>query len=251
MEYGLIGEKLGHSYSKIIHEKLADYTYDLCPLTIEEFKDFMTDRNFRAINVTIPYKREVLAFLDHLDEKAKRIGAVNTIINKNNQLTGYNTDYDGFYYMLRKHQIEVANKKVLVLGNGGAAQAVYAVLQDLMAGEVITVKYKEEPNTVTYEEAKQKHTDAYLIINTSPIGMYPKIDHTPIDLSPYQHLFAVVDLIYNPPITKFMHQAMSQGVLAVNGLEMLVAQAKYAAEYFLNTKIEDAMIEAICREIHQ
>jgi shikimate dehydrogenase len=164
-------------------------------------------------------------------------------------LTGYNTDYDGFYYTLKKHSIAVSGKKVLVLGNGGAAQAVLAVLKDHNASEILTVKYKEEPNTITYEEAAKKHNDAYLIVNTSPIGMYPKVDASPIDLSPYHQLYAVVDLIYNPTVTKFMEQARSKGVLAVNGLEMLVAQAKYAVEYFLHKKIDDSMIETICKEI--
>ncbi len=249
MEYGLIGEKLGHSYSKIIHEKLADYTYDLCPLTKEEFPVFMTEKKFRAINVTIPYKKNVLPYLDRIDEKAKRIGAVNTIINKDGHLTGYNTDYFGFYYTLKQHKIDVSNQKVLVLGNGGASLAVIAVLQDLNAGEILTVKYKEEPNTITYEEAVKNHKDAYLIVNTSPVGMYPNVDASPIDLSPYQHLSAVVDIIYNPKVTKFMQQALDQGVLAVNGIEMLVAQAKYAVEYFLGTIIDDKVIAEISQDL--
>lgn len=249
MEYGLIGEKLGHSYSKIIHEKLADYAYDLCPLTKEEFSVFMTEKKFRAINVTIPYKKEVLPYLDVIDEKAKRIGAVNTIINKDGQLTGYNTDYFGFYYTLKQHKIDVAKQKVLVLGNGGASLAVIAVLQDLHAGEILTVKYKSEPNTITYEEAAKKHNDAYLIVNTSPVGMYPNVDASPIDLAPYQQLSAVVDIIYNPKVTKFMQQAIDQGVLAVNGMEMLVAQAKYAVEYFLGVSIEDTVIHTISNEL--
>lgn len=249
MDYGLIGEKLGHSYSKLIHEKLADYTYDLCPLSKEEFKIFMSEKNFTAINVTIPYKRDVIPYLSQIDDKAKRIGAVNTIVNKNGNLIGYNTDYDGFYYTLKKHQIEIAHKKVLVLGNGGAAQAVFAVLKDLHAGEIITVKYKEEPGTVTYEQARLLHTDASLIVNTSPIGMYPNVDASPMDLTPYKQLSAVVDLIYNPTTTRFMEQAIKKNVLAVNGLEMLVAQAKYAVEHFLLKDIDDSEIERIYREI--
>lgn len=249
MEFGLIGEKLGHSYSKLIHEKLADYTYDLCPLTKEEFCTFMTEKNFRAINVTIPYKKMVLPYLSEIDEKAKQIGAVNTIVNHEGKLIGYNTDYDGFAYTLKKHNISVEGKKVLIIGNGGAAQAVYAVLKDFLASEIITVKYKVEPGTVTYEEAARMHCDAHLIVNTSPIGMYPNIDASPMDLSPYKKLSAVIDLIYNPSITKFMEQAISQNVLAVNGLEMLVAQAKYAVEYFLDKKIDDQVIETIYRSI--
>lgn len=249
MEYGLIGEKLGHSYSKLIHEKLANYTYDLCPLAKEEIDDFMTKKNFRAINVTIPYKKIVLPYLSEIDEKAKQIGAVNTIINHEGKLIGYNTDYDGFAYTLKKHNICVEGKKVLIIGNGGAAQAVFAVLKDYHASEIITVKYKVEPDTITYEEAARMHQDAYLIVNTSPIGMYPNVDTSPMDLSPYNQLGAVIDIIYNPTITKFMEQAISQNVLAVNGLEMLVAQAKYAVEHFLSIKIDDLVIEKIYREL--
>ncbi len=249
MEYGLIGEKLGHSYSKLIHERLADYTYDLCPLTKEEFYTFMTDKNFRAINVTIPYKKMVLPYLSEIDEKAKQIGAVNTIVNHGGKLIGYNTDYDGFAYTIKKNHICVKGKKVLVIGNGGAAQAVFTVLKDLKASEIITVKYKVEPGTVTYEEAARIHHDAHLIVNTSPIGMYPNVDTSPMDLSKYHELGAVIDLIYNPTVTKFMEQAISQNVLAVNGLEMLVAQAKYAVEYFLDKKIDDQVIDTIYRSI--
>ncbi|MDD5936525.1 MAG: shikimate dehydrogenase [Clostridiales bacterium] len=251
MEYGLIGEKLGHSYSKLIHEKLADYSYDLCPLTKEEFPVFMTEKNFHAINVTIPYKKMVIPYLSEIDLKAKRIGAVNTIVNENGKLIGHNTDYDGFAYTLQKHNIEVTGKKVLVIGNGGAAQAIFAVLNDLHASEIITVKYKVEPGTVTYEEAARLHSDAYLIVNTSPIGMYPNADASPMDLSPYHELGAVVDIIYNPTVTKLMEQAISLNVLAVNGLEMLIAQAKYAVEYFLNKKIDDSVIEEIYKDFQK
>ncbi len=249
MKYGLIGEKLGHSYSKLIHEKLADYTYDLCPLPKEDFKIFMKEKNFKAINVTIPYKREVLPYLSQLDQKAKQIGAVNTIVNDNGNLIGYNTDYDGFLYTLNKHKLEIASKKVLVIGNGGAAQAVFAVLKDLNAGEIITVKYKKELGTVTYEEAALHHNDASFLINTSPIGMYPNVDACPMDLTPYTQLIAVVDLIYNPTTTRLMEQAIKKNVLAVNGLEMLIAQAKYAVEHFLSIQIKDEVIDQIYEEL--
>ena len=249
MNYGLIGEKLGHSYSKLIHEKLADYTYDLCPLSREEFQIFMSEKKFIAINVTIPYKRDVIPYLTTIDEKAKRIKAVNTIVNHEGQLIGYNTDYDGFAYTLKKHRIEITNKKVLVLGNGGAAQAVLAVLEDLNASEIIIVKYKQEEGTVTYEEAALLHNDASLIVNTSPIGMYPNIEACPIDLTPYNHLDAVIDLIYNPTTTRFMEQAIKKNVLAVNGLEMLIAQAKHAVEHFLSIEIEDNEIDRIYQEL--
>lgn len=243
--YGLIGEKLGHSYSKLIHEQLAGYTYDLIPLSREEFPIFMESRNFTAINVTIPYKQAVLPFLDQLSEAACSIGAVNCIVNRNHTLTGYNTDYSGFLYTINHNNIKVSGEKVLVLGNGGAAKAVVAALASLQPKELLTIKYKEEPGTITYAEAERFHTDASLIVNTSPVGMYPDVEACPMDITPYTALQAVVDIIYNPPVTHLLQQAKERGITAVNGLEMLVAQAKYAAELFLDTKIPDEKIEEI------
>lgn len=245
MDYGLIGEKLGHSYSKIIHEQLTDYQYEIHPLSKEEFPLFMKEKNFKAINVTIPYKRDVIPYLDILDEKAKKIGAVNTIVNDNGKLTGYNTDYDGFYYTLVENQIDVRGKKVLVLGNGGAALAVLAVLNTLDAGQILIVKYKEEDGCITYEEAKQQHFDASILINTTPVGMYPNCDVSPIDLRPYQSLEAVIDVIYNPLETKLLMQASERKIKTVNGLSMLVAQAKYAVEHFKDCKLSDELIRPI------
>lgn len=245
MDYGLIGEKLGHSYSKIIHEQLTDYQYEIHPLSKEEFPRFMKNKKFKAINVTIPYKRDVIPYLDVLDEKAKKIGAVNTIVNDNGKLTGYNTDYDGFYYTLIENQINVKGKKVLVLGNGGAALSVLAVLHPLEAGQVLIIKYKEESGCITYEEAKDLHFDASIIINTTPVGMYPNCDVSPIDLTPYQNLEAVVDVIYNPLTTKLLAQAKERNIKAVNGLSMLVAQAKYAVEHFKDCKLSDELIGPI------
>lgn len=249
MRYGLIGEKLGHSYSKLIHEKLADYTYDLIPLSKEEFIDFMEKKAFSAINVTIPYKQTVIPYLDELSESARSIGAVNAIVNKDGKLHGYNTDYLGFLYTLHNNEIKVKDQKVLVLGNGGAAKAVVAALLSLSPKELITVKYKEEPGVVTYEQAAALHSDATLIVNTSPVGMYPNVDASPMDLTPYKKLEAVVDIIYNPSTTKLLAQAVELGAKAVNGMEMLVAQAKYAVELFLDTEISDETIPKVIKEL--
>ena len=247
--YGLIGEKLGHSYSKLIHEQLADYTYDLIPLSREEFHEFMKKRDFSAINVTIPYKQAVIPYLDELSDSAKAIGAVNCIVNRDGKLYGHNTDYTGFLYTLKNNNIKVTGEKVLVLGNGGAAKAIMAALRSLSPKELITVKYKEEPGTVTYEQAAKLHADATLIVNTSPVGMYPNVDASPMDIAPYKHLKAVVDIIYNPTTTKLLAQAKEQRITAVNGLEMLVAQAKYAVELFLNTEIADNRIEEVMKTL--
>ncbi|SHO52586.1 shikimate dehydrogenase family protein [Anaerocolumna xylanovorans] len=246
MEYGLIGEKLGHSFSKPIHEKLVryheikNYSYEIRPVSRGEFADFMEKKDFKAINVTIPYKSDVIPYLSEIDEHAKKIGAVNTIVNRSGQLHGYNTDFYGFLYTLKHHHMEVKGKKVFVLGNGGAAKAVLAVLSYLGASEIIIVKYREDTDCITYEEALKSHRDVSYIINTSPVGMYPNTEASPMDLAPYTNLKGVVDIIYNPLKTKLLLQAESLGLPAINGLEMLIAQAKQAAEIFLDTSIPDS-----------
>ncbi|MBQ8733967.1 MAG: shikimate dehydrogenase [Anaerotignum sp.] len=245
MRYGLIGEKLGHSFSKIIHEQLADYTYDLIPLTREELDKFMTEKQFSALNVTIPYKETVIPYLDEIDAHAQKIGAVNTVVNRNGKLTGYNTDFYGFRYMLLNNGIDVKNKKALVLGKGGASKAVLAVLEELGAKEILTVYYKENPKTITYDECYANHSDAEIIVNTTPVGMYPKADDCPIDLSRFPDLSGVADVVYNPLRTQLIVEAEKRGINAAGGLEMLVAQAKYAVEIFLDTKIADSRIDEI------
>lgn len=249
MDYGLIGEKLGHSFSKEIHEKLADYTYNLCPLTKDEFKDFMKKKEFKSINVTIPYKRDVIPYLEAMDDSARAIGAVNTIVNRDGKLYGYNTDMPGFIYMVNKNKIAIKGKKVVVLGNGGAAQAIKAAVQKLEASEMIVVDVLLTEGVISYEECFQKHSDAEIIINTSPVGMFPNVDASPVDLTHFPKCQAVLDVIYNPLTTKLTAQARELGMIGVTGLEMLVAQAKYAVEIFLDTKIDDSEIDRIYREM--
>lgn len=249
MDYGLIGEKLGHSYSKIIHEKLADYTYDLCPLSKEEFKDFMGKREFKAINVTIPYKKDVIPYLKEMDESATAIGAVNTIVNKEGNLYGYNTDMPGFIYMVNQNKIQMKDKKVVVLGNGGAAQAIKAAVQKLGAREMIVVDIVPAEGVISYDECFTHHTDADILVNTSPVGMYPKVDASPVDLTAFPHCQAVLDVIYNPITTKLVAQARELGMIGVTGLEMLVAQALYAVEIFLQNDIPEEKIQEIYKEI--
>ena len=245
MKYGLIGEKLGHSFSKIIHEQLADYTYDLIPLTREELDVFLQKKSFSALNVTIPYKETVIPYLNEVDAHARKIGAVNTIVNRKGILKGYNTDFYGFRYMLLHNGIDVRNKKVLVLGKGGASKAVIAVLEEMGAKEIRTVYYKENPETITYEECYQNHADAEIIVNTTPVGMYPKADECPIELSRFPRLCGVADVVYNPLRTQLIIEAEKRNIPGAGGLEMLVAQAKYAAEIFLDTKIDDCRIDEI------
>lgn len=245
MKYGLIGEKLGHSFSKEIHEEMNNYKYDLIELDKNELDAFLKEKNFKGINVTIPYKTTVIPYLDFLDENAKKIGAVNTIVNKNNLLKGYNTDYDGFLYTLEHHKVNIEGKKVIVLGNGGASRAVIAVLKDLKAGEIITVGRTLRDDSISFEECYENHTDGEIIINTTPVGMYPGVDASPLELKTFNSCSHVIDLIYNPLETKLLRQAKEKDFYIINGLEMLVAQAKVAAEYFLDTKIDNSKIQEI------
>lgn len=251
MEYGLIGEHLGHSYSKLIQEKLLDnYTYEIQEVSKEDLDSFMKKREFKAINVTIPYKQAVIPYLEEMDQAARKIGAVNTIVNRNGKLYGYNTDYYGFRYMVETHGISLKGKKVLVLGNGGVSQAIQAVVHDLGACEMIITDLILKDNVISIEEAYKNHTDVNIIINTTPMGMYPKVHGIAVDLSKFKKCEAVFDCIYNPQDTEFTLQAKERGIkIAVTGLEMLVGQAKRALEFFKDIEIEDKQIDRIYREI--
>ena len=249
MRYGLIGEKLGHSFSKIIHEKLADYTYDLIPLSLEELDVFMREKEFSAINVTIPYKETVIPYLDEVDPKAAKMGAVNTVVQRNGKIFGYNTDYFGFRYMLEHNHIQIAGKKVLVLGRGGASKAVIAVLEDMGAAEIHTIYYKIAEDSISYETCYALHTDAQVIVNTTPVGMYPNSGHTPIDLTPFTKLEAVADVVYNPLRTRLVLDAEEKGCQAIGGLEMLVGQAKYAVEIFLDQSLPEDSIDVVYKDL--
>ena len=245
MEYGLIGARLGHSYSKIIHEMLCGYKYDLCPLpTEEEARTFLTKRQFRAINVTIPYKKLVMEYCSYIDPRAKAIGAVNTVVNKNGLLYGYNTDYLGFAHLCDAHGVDFAGRTVLILGTGGTHNTTSAVARDKGAAKVLTVSRHPDPETGELSYAEAVHSGAQIVINTTPAGMYPNVGVCNLDVAAMPGLEAVVDVVYNPDKTELILRAEEAGVpVAVGGLEMLVAQAVYAAEYFLDRKFEDAPAE--------
>ena len=248
-KYGLIGNKLGHSFSKEIHERIADYTYDLIPLDKEEFKTFMEKKEFSAINVTIPYKKDVIPYLDELDEPAKAIGAVNTIVNTNGKLKGYNTDFTGFLYMVKKHNVHMKGKKVLGIGNGGASAAIQAVCKHEEAGNIVVVDIVSGNGAISYDEMFSHHLDAEIIVNTSPIGMYPRIGNAPIDISMFHKCEAVLDVIYNPILTRLCFEAQEMDIKRVNGLEMLIGQAKQSVEFFLDKKIDDQIIDDIYKDM--
>lgn len=245
MDYGCIGEKLGHSFSAEIHPQLFDYKYELCEIPRDGIDKFMTDRNFKAINVTIPYKQTVIPYLDEISETALSIGAVNTIVNRDGKLYGYNTDFSGMSLLINENGIEVGGKKVLIFGSGGTSKTAFAVAQSLGAKEIYRVSRTARDGCIDYEDAINNHSDADIIINTTPCGMYPNTDDIPIDLSHFNNLCGVVDAIYNPLRSKLVTTARDMGIKAAGGLYMLVAQAAFAAEKFVSLNVEKEKIDKI------
>ena len=247
MRCGLLGEKLKHSYSPQIHGYLGSYSYELFEKTPDELSSFLKNGNFSALNITIPYKKAVLPFCDELSDCARKLGAVNTIVRRaDGTLIGHNSDYFGFKSMLNRSGLSVAGKKVLVLGSGGASATVIAVLTECGASVVVISR----TGVNNYNNISQ-HFDASVIVNTTPVGMYPDTDHSPLDLKLFQNLEGVLDVVYNPARTKLLQDAEKHGLITQNGLWMLVAQAKESAEWFTGQKIDDneiAMVHRILRK---
>lgn len=247
MKVGLIGEKLGHSFSKIIHEQIMDYTYDLIPLNMDEFRLFMNEKSFDAINVTIPYKEKVIPYLDEIDEKAKMIGVVNAIKNVNGKLIGTNTDYDGLKMMIENH-FDLSNKIVAICGSGGTSKTAYAVCKDLNVKEIIQVARNHDLPYITYEQMKSRK-DIEIIINTTSVGMSPNILSSIVDLNDYPNCKGVIDVVYNPILTSLCYEAKKRNIPYICGLEMLVGQAISAIKFFTNKSIDSSMIQKISKDI--
>ena len=248
-KYGCIGKKLTHSFSKEIHARLADYKYELIELTEEEVQPFFENKNFEAVNVTIPYKQTVIPFLDSVSEIASRIGAVNTVVNRGGKLYGYNTDYYGMKALIERLGLDLSDKKVLVLGTGGTSKTARVVASDMGAREILTVSRRKSDENITYTEASELHSNAEVIINTTPSGMYPDIESKPIDISPFSRLMGVVDAVYNPICTNLVLDARNRGIKAEGGLYMLVMQAIVAAEKFLDKKIKREVADKVFSEV--
>ena len=255
MKYGLIGEHLPHSFSKEVHAKIADYTYELHEIEKDKLDDFMKKKEFTAINVTIPYKKDVIPYLSEIDENAKKIGAVNTIVNRNGKLYGYNTDFFGMHSLIQKIGLDFYGKKVVILGTGGTANTAIAVSESLGAKEIVLVGRTARKNVVSYDELYRFHADADFIINTTPCGMFPypdgneKIAGTPIFIESFSHLKGVIDAVYNPLRTNLILDAREKNIPAEGGLYMLVAQAVAASEKFLNASFDDEPTERIFHDI--
>lgn len=249
MKYGLIGEHLTHSYSCEIHAQIADYEYELHELKPSELGEFLTKREFNAINVTIPYKQDVIPYLDEISETAKRIGAVNTIVNRGGRLYGDNTDLPGMLALAKHIGIDMKGRKVLILGTGGASKTGHALAEYMGAESVYYVSRSGKNGSVTYEQAVSEHSDAQVIINATPVGMFPKQDGRPIDISAFPKLEGVLDAIYNPLRTNLVLDAQEKGIPAEGGLYMLSAQAVHAAAVFQDIPLDESLVDKAFKSV--
>lgn len=241
ISYGLCGRVLKHSYSKIIHEILGNKEYELYSLERDELYELFESRGFKGLNITIPYKTDAYKLCDEVSENARRIGSVNTVVNKNGTIYGYNTDYDGFVYLLKRSGIDIKGKKVLILGSGGTSLTVRAVCEGEGAGEYTVISRSGENNYGNIS----KHYDADVIVNTTPVGMYPDNGRKPIELSGFKKLCGVVDVVYNPIKTALVREALEMNIPATTGLPMLAAQAVKAHDLFFGTKTPDSVTEKV------
>lgn len=244
MKCGLLGQKLGHSYSPQIHSQLASYEYSLFEREPQELENFLKNGDFDSLNVTIPYKKAVIPYLSDLSSVALWLGAVNTIVRRDARLIGHNSDYFGFSSMVAKSGLRVARKKVLVLGSGGASNTAVAVLE-VLGAKVVVISRSGKNNYGNLH----LHADAAVIVNATPVGMYPHVGVSPVDLDLFPHLEGVLDIVYNPARTQLLMDAEKRGIVTMNGLWMLVAQAKESAEWFSLTDIPDTKINEIHRKL--
>ena len=246
--YGLLGRKLGHSFSPRIHQELGGYEYELMEREAVELPRFFEDRDFQGINVTIPWKRDVMLYLDEISERARRIGAVNTIVkDREGRLAGYNTDWDGFMALLDAAGFHPEGEKCLVLGSGGASKTVVACLEARGAREIRIISRTGEDDYAHLD----RHRDAAFLVNATPVGMYPNNGEAPVDLRRFPAMRGVADLIYNPGRTALLLQAEELGIPGVNGLRMLVAQAKRASELFRGVSIPESETDRITGQLER
>lgn len=246
-KFALIGKTLKHSYSKKIHTLFSKYQYDIVELESDALERFVKESEYKGFNATIPYKKEIMEYLDVVDESAKAIGAVNTVVKRNGKTIGYNTDFLGMIYMLKKAEIELHDRCVLILGSGGTRNTALAVAKTLGAKSVKTISRNGEYN---YQNCYDL-IETEVIINTTPVGMYPETDNCPIDINRFPNLLGVADVIYNPSLTKLLFNARERGIKYTNGLSMLVAQAKYAMDLFLSDKFDDGIIESVLEKLQR
>ncbi len=249
MRYGLIGEKLGHSFSPLIHTELSGESYELLEIPRGELESFIRSRDFLGINVTIPYKEAVIPYLDCIDPAAEAIGAVNTVVNRGGRLFGYNTDFYGLTALTSHIGIELSGSVVAILGTGGTSKTARAVSRALGAKEILTVSRSARDGAVTYEELHGMRERVNIIINTTPVGMYPNTECSPLELSDFPALSGVVDAVYNPLRTRLVLSAQKRKIPAEGGLYMLAAQGVRASELFHETKYPKGTEDAIYKKL--
>lgn len=243
MRCALIGERLKHSFSADIHKRIGSYSYELLELPRYSLGSFMEARDFDGLNVTIPYKQSVIPYLDKLSPGAEAIGAVNTVVKRDGLLIGYNTDVDGLKMLALRMNADPAGKKVLIAGSGGTSLTAFRAMTEMGAREIYRISRSDAKDTISYEEAYERHKDADLIINATPVGMYPDADACPLDIERFESAKDLIDVIYNPLRTRLAQNAVKAGINAENGLYMLVAQAVLASELFTG-RAEDAETNA-------
>ena len=246
-KFCLIGKTLKHSYSPTIHAFFGDYNYSLKEVAENNLQDFVSGKEFFGYNVTIPYKKDIIKYLDDVQDVAREIGAVNTVVNKGGKLIGYNTDFYGMNYALARAGISLNGKKVMILGSGGTSQTALAVAKHGGAKEIIVLSRSGENNYQNYHA----HSDAQIVINTTPVGMFPNNYESLIDLTKLPNVEGVFDAVYNPSLTCLLMQAKQKGIKYSNGLPMLVAQAKQASEYFTGKLQTEQKIEQIITRIEK
>lgn len=252
MKYGLIGEKLGHSFSVDIHGALGNHDYVLCPMPPEALVEFMTKRDFLGINVTIPYKQTVIPYLDEIDPAAADIGAVNTVVNREGRLIGYNTDFYGMSRLIERIGVTLEGKTVAILGTGGTSKTARAVATHMKAASVVRVsRTPDGEDEISYDRLYAMADKVHFIINTTPVGMYPKIEGCPVELDRFTALCGVADAVYNPLCTKLVLSARERGIPAEGGLYMLVAQGTRAAAHFFGDNSVTDKTDAVFAELYQ
>lgn len=245
MRCGLLGRRLGHSYSPAIHAAFGNYTYELFEKEPHELAAFLKSGEFHGLNVTVPYKQAVIPYLDALTETARRTGAVNTVVRRaDGTLLGHNSDCYGFSRLIAESGLPVSGKKVLILGSGGASCAARVVLEDLGA-VAVTISRSGENN---YQNLS-RHADAAVIVNATPVGMYPDCGVAPLELSAFSDLEGVIDMIYNPARTALLLDAQKRAPIAVNGLRMLVEQAAQSSAYFTGVAVDAEEVARVYEKI--
>lgn len=246
MIYGLLGENISHSFSPLIHKNFGDYKYKLFDMQKEEIENFIKKEDIGGLNITMPYKKEIMKYCKTISDKAKKIGCVNTVVyDEFRNLHGYNTDYDGFLYLLEKNNIDVYNKNIAILGNGSTSKTIYNVLKDLQAKSIIKISRSGD---IGFKDI-EKFINIDILINTTPVGMYPNCPDSLIDLENFPNVSTVIDIIYNPIMTKLLIDAYKRGLNYVNGLDMLIAQGKVASELFQKKSISNELLNKTVKDI--